>query len=50
MVPNPSQVEKIVEIVTREVLIALAEQEQLSATGEHEKCTQECVGNLCVRT
>jgi deoxyribose-phosphate aldolase len=50
MLPNTGRVEKIVEIVTREVLIALAEQEQRSATGGGEKCTQECVGNLCVRT
>ena len=50
MLSNPNQVEKIVEIVTREVLIALAEQEQRTATGAGEQCTQECVGNLCVRT
>ncbi len=50
MLSNPNQVEKIVEIVTREVLIALAEQEQRSTTDAAEQCKQECIGNLCVRT
>jgi deoxyribose-phosphate aldolase len=50
MLTNPGQVEKIVEIVTREVLIALAEQEQRFASSAGEHCKQECVGNLCVRT
>jgi deoxyribose-phosphate aldolase len=44
-----AKVEKIVEIVTREVLIALAEEEQgrLHADGDH--CTQECAEGLCVQ-
>ena len=50
MLSNPVQVEKIVEIVAREVMIALAEKEQRSAPNGCEHCTQECIGDLCVRT
>jgi deoxyribose-phosphate aldolase len=50
MLSNPAQVEKIVEIVAREVLIALAENEQRSTSDESDHCTEECVGDLCVRT
>lgn len=50
MLSNPGQVEKIVEIVAREVLIALAEKEQHSAPDACDRCTKECVGDLCVRT
>jgi deoxyribose-phosphate aldolase len=41
-------VEKLVEIVTREVLLALAEREQDHLHGDH--CTQECAEGVCVRT
>lgn len=47
--PDPTQVEKIVEVVTREVLIALAEQEQRAQDGSHS-CTNECAEGLCVQT
>jgi len=50
MLSNPVPVEKIVEIIAREVLIALAEKEQRSAQTGCEKCSQECVGDFCVRT
>ncbi len=45
--PDSKTVEKIVEIVTREVLIALAEQEQ-RAQGE-QQCTTECAEGMCVQ-
>jgi deoxyribose-phosphate aldolase len=45
---DPATIEKIVEIVTREVLIALAEQEQTARAGDH--CTEECADGLCVQT
>ena len=47
--PDPKTVEKIVEIVTREVLIALAEQEQ-RAKGDGHQCTVECAEGMCVQT
>jgi deoxyribose-phosphate aldolase len=50
MLSDPVQIEKIVEIVAREVLIALAEQEQRSSSCECDHCTKECVGDLCVKT
>jgi len=47
---DPKNVEKIVEVVTREVLLALAEKEQRSASSDGEHCTEECVEGICVRT
>lgn len=41
-------VEKLVEIVAREVLLALAEQESQRIHGDH--CTEECAEGVCVRT
>ncbi len=45
---DPATIEKIVEIVTREVLIALAEQEQNANAGDH--CSESCAEGLCVQT
>ncbi len=45
---NPIDVEKLVEIVAREVLLALAEQDAHAAHGEH--CSEECAEGICVRT
>ncbi|MBG7609289.1 MAG: deoxyribose-phosphate aldolase [Anaerolineae bacterium] len=50
MCPEITNVEKIVEIITREVLIALAEQEQGISLPEGDHCSQECADGLCVRT
>lgn len=41
-------VERVVEIVAREVLLALAEREQRTEDGV--TCTQECAEGLCVQT
>jgi deoxyribose-phosphate aldolase len=49
MLADQVKVEKIVEIVAREVLIALA-QEQNAASGECDHCTEECTGDVCVKT
>ncbi len=46
--PDPATVERIVEIITREVLIALAEQEQHGTPGF--QCTEECAEGLCIQT
>ena len=47
---DPKAVEKIVEVVTREVLLALAEQEQLTKLPHGEHCIGECVERICVKT
>jgi len=43
-------VEKIVEVITREVLLALSEKEQLAGLSHGEHCTEECADGICVRT
>lgn len=48
---DSKEVEKIVEVVTREVLLALSEQDQhvaAQAVGEH--CEHECADGICVQT
>ena len=50
MIPNQVEVEQIVQIVAREVLIALAEREHWSASTECDHCTEECTGDVCVKT
>jgi deoxyribose-phosphate aldolase len=50
MKPDTKLVEQLVEIITREVLIALAEEEQRSANPEAYQCKYDCVDQLCVRT
>jgi deoxyribose-phosphate aldolase len=48
MTTDPKLVEALVEIVTREVLLALAEAGQPAAEGE--TCKFECADGVCVRT
>ena len=48
MLVNEISVEKLVEIVTREVLVALSEQEHRQEHGEH--CHEECAEGICVHT
>jgi deoxyribose-phosphate aldolase len=50
MLSNDKRVEQIVEIVAREVLIALAEREQWPTSTESNHCTEECTGEICVKT
>jgi len=47
---DSKEIEKIVEVVTREVLLALAEQEQLSKMPQGEQCVGECKDGICVKT
>ena len=47
---EPKDVERIVEVVTREVLLALAEQEQLTKLPNGEHCIGECEDGICVKT
>jgi deoxyribose-phosphate aldolase len=50
MSPDLKQVEAIVEIVTREVLTAMAEHESRQNTPPGVTCKFECADGLCVRT
>jgi deoxyribose-phosphate aldolase len=50
MLSDPIQVEKIVEVVAREVMIALAENSRQSTSNGCNHCSEECGGNVCVRT
>jgi deoxyribose-phosphate aldolase len=47
---NLADVERLVEIITREVLIALAEREERNSHAEGDHCTEECAQGICVRT
>lgn len=48
--PDNARVRHIAEIVTREVLLALAEDEQRHTHAHGEQCTQECADGICVQT
>ncbi len=50
MKPDTKLVEQLVEVITREVLVALAEQEQRAAYPEAYQCKFDCADKLCVRT
>lgn len=50
MVPDAKMVENLVEIITREVLIALVENEQLAQTPEGGECKFMCAEGFCVKT
>ena len=47
---NEIEVKRLVEIITREVLMALREQEQSRAYPNGEYCAEECAEGICVRT
>ncbi len=50
MNPDAKTVEQLVEIMTREVLIAMAEQQQKAAVPAADQCQFNCAEGLCVRT
>jgi deoxyribose-phosphate aldolase len=50
MNPDLKTVEQLVEIITREVLIAMAEQQQRAAVPEGGQCKLNCADGLCVHT
>lgn len=50
MSPEIELVEQITEIVTREVLIALSEQEHLDTHSQEDHCTEACAEGICVKT
>ena len=43
-------IEQLVEIITREVLVAIKESEQAAEFADGETCTEECANGTCVRT
>ena len=49
MKPDPKLVEQIVEIITHEVLAAMAEQEQRASNPDEFQCKFECADQLCVK-
>ncbi len=50
MTPDIKTVEQLVEIITREVLVAMAEREQRSAIPDGARCQFNCADGMCVRT
>ena len=50
MPQDSTTLEHIVETITREVMIALAEQEQIARNLDGDSCTQQCAEGLCVQT
>ena len=50
MNPDVKTVEQLIEIITREVLIAMAEGQQRAAVPEDGQCKLNCAEGLCVRT
>jgi deoxyribose-phosphate aldolase len=48
MTPDPDTVERIVESVTRQVLLRLAEEERTARSGQ-PLCARECEAGLCVQ-
>src|SRR5512133_1181176 len=50
MDPDLQTVEKLVEIITREVLVAIAEQKERAAAPAGQHCAMSCGEGLCVKT
>jgi deoxyribose-phosphate aldolase len=50
MTVDTKDVERIVEVIAREVLIALAERENKSQEPHGDHCSEECAEGICVQT
>ena len=50
MLTDPKNVETIAEVVTKEILNALAEENMQAAPAQGQYCKVECVDNICVKT
>lgn len=48
--PDMQKVEQLVEIITREVVLAMMEQQQAAAAPEGDQCKLNCADGLCVKT
>jgi deoxyribose-phosphate aldolase len=46
---DAQNIERIVELITRQVLLALAEDDQRAASPDGNPCTEECGSGYCVR-
>jgi deoxyribose-phosphate aldolase len=47
---DTATVDKLVEIITREILQAYSSQQQFQTPGENPLCKLECAGGMCVQT
>ncbi len=50
MLPNVQTVEQLVEIITREILVTMMEQDQRSRLPEGAQCRLACAEGMCVKT
>ena len=50
MDPDLKTVEQLVEIITREVLVAMAEQKERATLPQGQQCKLNCAEGLCVKT
>ena len=50
MNPDLKTVEQLIEIITHEVLAAMAEEKERAATPEGQQCKYDCAEGLCVKT
>lgn len=50
MEPDVKTVEQLIEIITHEVLVAIAEQKQHTSLPEGEQCKLNCADGICVKT
>jgi deoxyribose-phosphate aldolase len=50
MLTDPKNVETIAEVVTKEILNALAEENMQAVQVQGQQCKVECVDNICVKT
>ncbi len=50
MNPDMKTVEQLIEVITREVLIAMAEQQARAAVPDGQECKLNCAEGACVRT
>ena len=50
MMPDMKTVEQLIEVITREVLTAMAEQQARATLPEGQQCQLNCAEGLCVRT
>ncbi len=50
MAPDLKAIEQLIEIITREVLVAMMEQQERAAIPEGGQCKYTCAEGLCVRT
>ena len=50
MITDPKNIENIAEIVTREILNALIEENAQAGSASGQQCKVECVDNICVKT